>query len=325
MNETSIWCYKCEENKLHEDFNYGKNNVRTFPCKSCKSAYYHANKQKIIYDKHLLDKRKLISDITAPLKQKGCQDCFQIFIPEAMEFDHVKEGKKHTISAICHLPVSDEEIISLLNYELSLCEVCCSNCHRKRTISRYKNSARKDFKKQKIDSKNLNPKSIYAYSVLASEGCKDCKESDMLVLEFDHIKGSKIENINKMIQQKRYSLDDLKEEIAKCEVRCVVCHRTKSVNRYKGLEKTEQDISWRSGRLYCSCGNKKEVSAVKCLDCHNLTKFDRSKYPPVEDIIIGVETYGWLPYARTLGMSDNGLRNAVKKMGVTPLPRRKRV
>lgn len=64
---------------------------------------------------------------------------------------------------------------------------------------------------------------------------------------------------------------------------------------------------------------------MKCLTCHNSTKFDVSKYPPVEEIIKGVETYGWLPYARTLGMSDNGLRNALKKFGVSPLPRKKKL
>lgn len=323
MTETSIRCYKCEENKSFDDFNYGKDGVRTFPCKSCKSAYYHANKHKVVYNRHLLDKRQLISELTLPLKQQGCQDCSQVFIPEAMEFDHVKEGKRYTISEICHLSVSDEEIIQLLTYELSLCEVCCSNCHRRRTISRYKNSARRDFKEQEFDSKNLNPKSIYAYNVLASKGCKDCKESDVLVLEFDHVRGSKTENIAKMLKKSsKYTLDEIKEEIAKCEVRCVICHRTKSVNRYTGLESTEQTTVWRSGRLFCSCGNKKDKSATKCSICHNSTKFDPTKYPSVEDIIKGVETYGWLPYARTLGISDNGLRKVLKKAGVNPLPRK---
>lgn len=325
MNETSIWCYKCEENKLPEDFNYGKNNVRTFPCKGCKSAYYHANKGKISYDKHFLDKKKLISEITLPLKRQGCIDCSQVFIPEAMEFDHVKEGKLHDISRIAKLPVSDEEMINFLKFELSLCEVCCSNCHRRRTISRYKNSARRDFVEGKFDSKNLNPKSIYAYNTLLSEGCIDCSENDLLVLEFDHVRGSKAENIGKMLKNRpRHSLAEVQEEIAKCEVRCVVCHRIKSVKRYMGEETTEQTLAWRSGRLTCVCGNYKDITALKCFVCHNSTKFDATKYPSVEELILGVETYGWLPYAKTLDISDNGLRKVLKKLGVDPLPRKKR-
>lgn len=323
MNETSIWCYKCEDNHPPENFNYGKNGVRTFPCKDCKSKYYYANKNRIPYNKHLLDKRKLVSEITLPLKQQGCHDCSQVFIPEAMEFDHVKEGKQYSISMIAALPVSDEEIRNLLRYELSLCEVCCSNCHRRRTISRYKNSARKDFLDGKLNSKNLNPKSIHAYSVLTSEGCTDCKITDILVLEYDHVRGSKTENISRMLASQRYSLDDLKDEIAKCEVRCAVCHRTKSVKRYNGVEKTEQILAWRPRQLLCACGSSKDAKASQCLKCYNSTKFDPTKYPPVEEIITGVETYGWLPYARTLGMSDNGLRNALKKFGVNPLPSKK--
>jgi len=52
-------------------------------------------------------------------------------------------------------------------------------------------------------------------SLLAKERCVDCGESDRVVLEFDHVRGKKIE-----------------QEMAKCEVRCANCHRRKTAVQY---------------------------------------------------------------------------------------------
>lgn len=64
--------------------------------------------------------------------------------------------------------------------------------------------------------------------------CVDCGESDIIVLEFDHIKGTKIGNIGDM-QRDGYSIDKIKEEIAKCEVRCANCHRRITFKRRNNI------------------------------------------------------------------------------------------
>ncbi len=53
--------------------------------------------------------------------------------------------------------------------------------------------------------------------------CIDCGESDFIVLDFDHRPGT---NKRFTIGGTNYhSLEVIKEEIAKCDIRCANCHR----------------------------------------------------------------------------------------------------
>tara|TARA_R110002020_G_scaffold65290_4_gene172469 strand:- start:402 stop:746 length:345 start_codon:yes stop_codon:yes gene_type:complete len=60
--------------------------------------------------------------------------------------------------------------------------------------------------------------------------CVDCGESDPLVLDFDHVKGKKRKAIADMISRS-YSIETIKKEIRKCEIRCANCHRKKTHER----------------------------------------------------------------------------------------------
>src|SRR5713101_3507910 len=67
-----------------------------------------------------------------------------------------------------------------------------------------------------------NRTKLFAY--LSQHPCVDCGETDAHVLEFDHVKGKKSNNISKMVMD-GYSWSTIETEIAKCEVRCANCHR----------------------------------------------------------------------------------------------------
>ena len=62
---------------------------------------------------------------------------------------------------------------------------------------------------------------------LLKHPCLDCGESNPLVLEFDHVRGIKIKDVSRMIQEK-WSWKAIEAEIAKCVVRCANCHRRKT-------------------------------------------------------------------------------------------------
>ena len=69
----------------------------------------------------------------------------------------------------------------------------------------------------------------FVYQYLWTHPCADCGESDIVVLEFDHL-GDKEESICRLMTRSR-SLTALSTEIAKCEVVCSNCHKKRTAMR----------------------------------------------------------------------------------------------
>lgn len=59
---------------------------------------------------------------------------------------------------------------------------------------------------------------------LSEHPCVDCGQTDIVVLEFDHVRGQKIKAVARMAQD-AFSLESITNEIAKCDVRCANCHK----------------------------------------------------------------------------------------------------
>ena len=68
---------------------------------------------------------------------------------------------------------------------------------------------------------------------LRSHPCVDCDETDLLVLDFDHVRGIKTTGIAELIARER-PVSVLQAEIAKCEIRCANCHRRKTMSEQGG-------------------------------------------------------------------------------------------
>lgn len=66
---------------------------------------------------------------------------------------------------------------------------------------------------------------LHAY--LLEHPCVDCGETNPIVLEFDHVRGTKIFNVGEATSKGR-SLKRVIAEVEKCEVRCANCHRRKT-------------------------------------------------------------------------------------------------
>jgi hypothetical protein len=64
---------------------------------------------------------------------------------------------------------------------------------------------------------------------LAMHPCIDCNETDTLVLDFDHVRGTKDGSISRMLRGGT-SIERLRAEMAKCVVRCANCHRRKTAH-----------------------------------------------------------------------------------------------
>jgi len=72
---------------------------------------------------------------------------------------------------------------------------------------------------------------------MAGRSCVDCGNTNLLVLEFDHVRGTKRYEISIMLNA-GFAWARIVEEIAKCEIRCANCHRVKTAIQlnWKGRE-----------------------------------------------------------------------------------------
>jgi len=64
---------------------------------------------------------------------------------------------------------------------------------------------------------------IYMQGYKRNNPCVDCGESDITILEFDHVRGKKSGNVGDILHRCG-TWKKLFEEIAKCEIRCTRCH-----------------------------------------------------------------------------------------------------
>jgi hypothetical protein len=83
--------------------------------------------------------------------------------------------------------------------------------------------------------KSILRNKLYVKGYLENKSCVDCNNSDIRVLEFDHVRGIKLYNVSHMVT-KAYKLELIKEEIDKCEIRCCNCHRIITHERRNNLK-----------------------------------------------------------------------------------------
>jgi len=114
----------------------------------------------------------------------------------------------------------------------------CKECDKKRAKKQYHGNKEHykalcaERKKRYIEELN-----VFLIDYLKKHPCVDCGESDIRCLDFDHVRGKKLKNMSSM-KMHANSLDNLKLEIAKCDVRCANCHRKKTCsdqNWYKNM------------------------------------------------------------------------------------------
>lgn len=107
----------------------------------------------------------------------------------------------------------------------------CKECNRAYARRYYQDNRAKllqDINKLKTDRRLRSEQFIIEY--LLSHPCLDCGENDPVVLEFDHVRGTKREIISMLVSQ-GYTLTTLAAEIEKCDVVCANCHRRRTAKR----------------------------------------------------------------------------------------------
>lgn len=77
----------------------------------------------------------------------------------------------------------------------------------------------------------------YIREYLLNNPCVDCGEKDIVVLEFDHQDRTlKTAHVSSLVRA-RSSLELVKSEIEKCQVRCANCHRRITAKQFNWAKK----------------------------------------------------------------------------------------
>lgn len=121
------------------------------------------------------------------------------------------------------------EISKILGCSPSLTQYYMSDKQRKTAeLKRRTSQDSVNFNRKKGVERNRK----YVDDILGNSSCIDCGNNDPRVLEFDHVRGTKLGHISHGIKN-AWNLTKLKEEIDKCEIRCCNCHRIATIERRK--------------------------------------------------------------------------------------------
>ena len=106
--------------------------------------------------------------------------------------------------------------------ECKQCKKLYNQDHYAKTKDRWK-----DTRAEQRESGVLKSQ-MFLREYLLQHPCVDCGETDLMVLEFDHLpQFQKIKDVTRLIGSNKLLVD----EVAKCEVRCANCHRRKTFER----------------------------------------------------------------------------------------------
>ncbi len=219
-------CGRCGLIKAEAEFNRLRDG-RQHWCRECFREYFRARGD-VHRQQSMAAQRsrraRLRAFLDDYLERRPCRDCGESDV-RVLEFDHVGE-KSMDIAALWRLGRSLEE----LEAEVAQCQVVCVNCHRRRTSQRagwWRADASQPPPPGQSERVTRNLRFIYRQ--LATSGCVDCGERDIVVLEFDHIAQTRAA-VTKLAWD-GYGIEALRREMACCEVRCCNCHRRQTLER----------------------------------------------------------------------------------------------
>lgn len=116
----------------------------------------------------------------------------------------------------------------------------CKTCQRQYKKDFY-DKDRSAYKAKVLESNEVLRKRnfLFVKRYFETHPCVGCGQTDWQLLEFDHINAAnKSYDVSSMIRLK-HSIEKIQEEIDKCQVLCLYCHRKKTIEQlgwYKRYE-----------------------------------------------------------------------------------------
>lgn len=137
-----------------------------------------------------------------PITKKVCTRCSQEKDIQEFTFRNKQRGKRDTRCNVCTREIARDYYA------------------RHQEAFRARSARRNRHARQTVE--------IQLLAYLKDKQCVDCGERDPVVFEFDHVTGTKHFAISQIIGSWQPNWQRVIEEIAKCEIRCVNCHRRKT-------------------------------------------------------------------------------------------------
>ena len=102
----------------------------------------------------------------------------------------------------------------------------------------------------------------FVLDLLATRACADCGQTDPVVLEFDHV-GVKAEAVSVLVGAGA-SAERIRQEIDRCEIVCVNCHRRRTYSRLDDRPKTAKRRRLRDRNLDYVYALLEQSACVDC-------------------------------------------------------------
>lgn len=130
----------------------------------------------------------------------------------------------------CGPPVQPIENFAIRNRTRGTHQAMCKNCQNEYVRKHYQMYRSKYIEKARVrNAEQTRVNNAFLIEYLTCHPCIDCGETDIVVLEFDHLR-DKVADVSVLAGQ-GYSLEKVKREIDKCEVVCANCHRRRTARR----------------------------------------------------------------------------------------------
>jgi hypothetical protein len=224
-DEQLRWCSRCCRLRANSLFNRHPAG-RQWWCRECFKAYYEEQREHHRRRSNALKTARVLEAqafVLRHLEATPCVDCGERD-PVVLEFDHLG-AKRAEVSTLVRRGVR----LPVLAAEIAACDVVCAACHRRRTAKRGGWArAAEDLSAVRWRSKAQERNVRFALAVLAGSACVDCGEADICLLDFDHV-GAKSRSVMELARRE-VGLGRLRDEIARCVVRCVNCHRRRTAH-----------------------------------------------------------------------------------------------
>ncbi len=128
----------------------------------------------------------------------------------------------------------DESEFNIRNFERNLLQSVCRDCQKEQGRERYLNHTErvKEINRRARERSQMQA-ALFIQEFLSGKSCVDCRENDMTVLTFDHVRGEKKMNVADMVT-KGVAIDTIKNELEKTDIVCFNCpmRREQSLRGY---------------------------------------------------------------------------------------------